>query len=748
MAALQISLCLSAFNPTDKNMKKIFLLLLVIGWIIQPVSAQQKKELSFNHVVDGTFSPSSIQNVNWMQDGQYYTALERTKNDIELRKYNILTGDYEVLVATSELRVEDRSKPIIIQDYQFSADETKLLIKTDIERIWRRSTRENYFIYDIETGETQKLTQSDQKQQYAKLSPSGDKAAFVQENDLYLVNLETGEEKAITTDGEFNKIINGATDWVYEEEFGIARAWYWSPNGEKIAFYRFNETRVKEFFMTDWGNLYPGLTKFKYPKAGEQNSIVKIGVYDLASEKTTWMDVGSENDQYIPRINWTKDSGTLAIRRMNRLQNKQDLMLADANKGDTNIIKTETSDAWIDVNDDLKFLDNGKQFIYTSEESGYNHVYLYDMSGKLVRQITKGDWEVTNYLGYNEDSGKIYYTSTEDSPLQRHLYSANLDGSGKQKLSDGTGWNSINMSRDYKYYIETYSAPGEPSTYTLYKSDGEQVRILENNAALQDTMGTYAMPSKEFIKIPLDQTTLNGYIMKPHDFEPDKKYPVLFYVYGGPGSQTVTKSFGSGQRPMWHRYLTEQGYIVVSVDNRGTGARGRDFEKQLYKKLGQYEVEDQIDAAKYLLDQHDYMDNNRVGIWGWSYGGYMSSLALAQGGDIFTTAIAVAPVTNWRFYDTIYTERFMQTPQMNPKGYKKGSPITYANQIGGNYLLVHGTGDDNVHFQNSVELVNELVAEDVQFETMFYPNRSHGIYGGNTRKHLYKMLNNFIIENL
>jgi dipeptidyl-peptidase-4 len=729
-------------------MKKLLLFFVLVGWIIQPIHAQQKKEIAFQHITDGTFSPSGIQSVNWMKDGQYYTALERTKNDIELRKYDILTGDYEVLVATSDLRVEGRAKPIIIQGYQFSADETKILIKTDVERIWRRSTRENYYIYDLETGETQKLTQSNQKQQYAKLSPSGEKAAFVQDNDLFLVNLKTGEEKAITTDGKFNHIINGATDWVYEEEFGFARAWYWSPNGQKIAFYRFNETRVKEFFMTDWGNLYPGLTRFKYPKAGENNSIVKIGVYDLESEKITWMDVGSENDQYIPRINWTKDSNVLAIRRMNRLQNEQDLMLANVNTGKTEIIKTETSDAWIDVNDNLRFLENGEQFIYTSEESGYNHIYLYNMSGELVRQVTKGDWEVTNYLGFNEDTKKIYYVSTEESPLQRHLYSINIDGSGKKKLSDGEGWNSINMSRDYKYYIETFSAPQSPPRYTLHKGNSKQVRVLEDNFALEDTITDYAMPTKEYVEIPLQQATLDGYIMKPHDFNPDKKYPVLFYVYGGPGSQTVTKRFYSGQRAMWHRYLTGQGYVIVSVDNRGTGARGRNFEKQVYKKLGQYEVQDQIDAAKYLLDNFAYLDENRVGIWGWSYGGYMSSLVLARGGEIFDTAIAVAPVTNWRYYDTIYTERFMQTPQMNPEGYKKGSPITYAGQIDGNYLLVHGTGDDNVHFQNSVSLVNKLVDESVQFETMYYPNRAHSIYGGKTRDHLYKMMSNFILENL
>src|SRR5699024_8427325 len=576
---------------------------------------------------------------------------------------------------------------------------------------------------------------STQKIQYAQLAPTGGKAAYVQDNDLYWVDLSTGKETPVTTDGEYNKIINGASDWVYEEEFGFAKAWYWSPDAQKIAFYRFDESEVREYFLTDWGDLYPGLTRFKYPKAGERNSTVKIGVYNLVEDKTVWIDIHAENDQYIPRINWTEDPNLLAIRRMNRHQDKRELLLANATTGDTEIIKTETSDAWIDVHDDLQFLDNGKQFITTSEESGYNHIYLYNIEGELVRQVTHGDWEVTNYLGYKRAENRIYYVSTQNSPLERHLYSIKLDGSDKKKLTTTPGWHSINMSNDLKYYIDDYSAPGKPPQYTLHNNDGEELRILEDNKELQDTMKTYALPSKEFIKIELPQATLNAYIMKPHDFVASKQYPVLFYVYGGPDSQNVKKKFASGQSPMWHRYLAEQGYIVVSVDNRGTGARGRDFEKQVYKKLGQYEVKDHIDAAKYLIDRYDFIDEERIGIWGWSYGGYMSSLVLAKGGDVFNTAIAVAPVTSWRFYDTIYTERFMQTPSENPEGYKKGAPLTYANQMSGNYLLIHGTSDDNVHFQNSVAMINQLVASNFQFQTMYYPDRNHGIYGGNTRKH-------------
>lgn len=729
-------------------MKKVLLTFLLFVWVVQPAVTQDKKQITFRQIFNGIFTTESVRNVNWMRDGRYYTALVATEGDLELRKYNIVTGEYELIVKSSELVSEDREHPLIIQDYQFSADETKVLIKTDVERIWRRSTRENYYVYDLEEESLQKLTVSDKKQQYAQLSPKGDKAAFVIDNNLYWVNLETREETRITDDGEFNKIINGAADWVYEEEFGFAKAWFWSPDGSKIAFYRFDESRVKQFFMTDWGSLYPDQTRFKYPKAGEKNSIVNIGVYHLDTGKTVWMDTGEKTDRYIPRVNWTRNSDILAIRRMNRLQNRQDLMLADVNSGETNIVKTETSDAWIDVNNDLTFLENGKQFIYVSEEDGFNHIYLYDMEGNLIRQVTDGEWEVTNFLGYDEDNEVIYYMSTEVSPLERHLYRVGIDGNNKTRMTDDNGWYSVNMSRDFNYYIETYSGPSAPPVYTLYRADGSEIRVLEENGELNRNVNEYNFPSKEFMKIKLPQARLNAYMLKPHDFDPEKKYPVLVYVYGGPGSQTVTRQFSSGQRAMWHNYLTTRGYIIFSVDNRGTGARGRDFEKQVYKKLGQFEVTDQIDAVKYLAENYDFVDPERIGIWGWSYGGYMSSMVLAEGNDLFSMGMAVAPVTHWKFYDTIYTERFMQTPEMNPEGYKKGAPLNKVEKIKGNYLLVHGTGDDNVHFQNSVEMINELVEHNIQFETMYYPDRNHGIYGGNTRRHLYKMLTDFVIENL
>lgn len=724
-------------------MKAVKLSLIILAVFSAASFAQDVKPIEFEHLFDETFSPNSVQNVRWMNDGDYYSATK----DNKIIKYHIVDGTEEVLFDGNNFEGTAGETPFQIQGYQFSADETKLLLKTDVEQIWRRSTRENYYVYDIQNESLSKLVQSGEKQQYAELSPAGDRAAFVRDNNLFWVDLATGNVTQITEDGAFNKVINGAADWVYEEEFGFAKAWFWSPDGNKIAFYRFDEERVQEFFMTGWGDLYPEKISFKYPKAGEKNSIVSIHVYHLGSGETVSMDVGEETNQYIPRINWTKDNNLLAIRRMNRLQNQMDLLFANASTGDSELIMTEESETWLDVHDDLYFLQNGEQFITTSDRDGYNHVYLYNMEGKLLEQVTSGNWDVTDLIGHHDRTYRLYYVSTEESPLERHLYNIRIDGKKKNKLSKGKGWHNINMSRDFKYYIDTWSDYNKPPEVTLYRDNGRKVRTIEENKALSSRLDEYAYQEKEFMKFEVNGASLNAYMIKPVDFNKSQKYPVLMYVYGGPGSQTVTRRFGSGQRPMWHQYLANQGYIVVSVDNRGTGGRGRDFKKQTYKWLGKYETEDQIAVAKKLAAM-PYVDADRIGIWGWSYGGYMSSLALAEGNDVFSTAVAVAPVTDWRFYDTIYTERFMQTPQLNPEGYDAGSPLKKAGQIKGNYLLIHGTADDNVHYQNSIEMMDALINADVDFETMIYPNKNHGIYGGNARRHLYRDMSHFILEHL
>ncbi|MBO6536125.1 MAG: S9 family peptidase [Balneolaceae bacterium] len=701
------------------------------------VSAQEPKPIEFDHLFDGTFTPNTINNVRWMNDGRFYSASDGAK----ITRFNITNGDSEVIFDGAEF------DNIRVQGYEFSADENLILIETDVEQLWRRSTKANYFIYNREENTLQKLTESEEKQQYAALNSEGDRAAFVQNNNLFWVDLATGEQYQITEDGEFNSVINGAADWVYEEEFGFAKAWFWSPNGDRIAFYRFDETDVKQFTMETWGELYPQEVRFKYPKAGEENAIVSIHVFDIPTGEITTMDIGEETDQYIPRINWTRNNNLLAIRRMNRLQNQEELLFADVTSGQTEVILTEESDTWLDVHDDLMFLNNGKQFITTSARTGYNHVYLYKMDGEEIRQITKGEYDVTEIIGFDERRHNLYYMSTEVSPLERHFYRVRVDGRRKRAITEENGWYSINMSRDFKYYIQTYSDYNKPPVITLHEGGGKQVRVLEDNADVRKNLNEFAHQTKEFMVLDVNGQPLNAYMITPPNFDENEEYPVLMYVYGGPGSQTVTRAFEYGQRPMWHQYLANQGYIIVSVDNRGTGGRGEAFKNQTYLQLGVLETEDQIEAARQIADLA-FVDDERIGIWGWSYGGFMSTNALAQGNDVLSTAIAVAPVTHWKYYDTIYTERFMRTPQENPEGYEAGSPINYVDQITGDYLLIHGTGDDNVHYQNAVVLVEELIKHDIQFETMFYPNRNHGIYGGNTRRHLWKMMSNFILEKL
>ncbi|MCR9131638.1 MAG: S9 family peptidase [bacterium] len=701
------------------------------------VSAQEPKPIEFDHLFDGTFTPNTINNVRWMNDGRFYSASDGAK----ITRFNITNGDSEVIFDGAEF------DNIRVQGYEFSADENLILIETDVEQLWRRSTKANYFIYNREENTLQKLTESEEKQQYAALNSEGNRAAFVQNNNLFWVDLATGEQYQITEDGKFNSIINGAADWVYEEEFGFAKAWFWSPNGDRIAFYRFDETDVKQFTMETWGELYPQEVRFKYPKAGEENAVVSIHVFDIPTGEITTMDIGDETDQYIPRINWTRNNNLLAIRRMNRLQNQEELLFADVTSGQTEVILTEESDTWLDVHDNLMFLKNGKQFITTSARTGYNHVYLYKMDGEEIRQITKGEYDVTEIIGFDERRHNLYYMSTEVSPLERHFYRVRVDGRRKRAMTEENGWYSINMSRDFKYYIQTYSDYNKPPVITLHEGGGKQVRVLENNADLSENLNQFAHQTKEFMVMDVNGQPLNAYMITPPNFDENAKYPVLMYVYGGPGSQTVTRAFEYGQRPMWHQYLANQGYIIVSVDNRGTGGRGEAFKNQTYLQLGVLETEDQIEAARQIADLA-FVDDERIGIWGWSYGGFMSTNALAQGNDVFSTAIAVAPVTHWKYYDTIYTERFMRTPQENPEGYEAGSPINYVDQITGDYLLIHGTGDDNVHYQNAVVLVEELIKHDIQFETMFYPNRNHGIYGGNTRRHLWKLMSNFILEKL
>ncbi|MFD1817319.1 dipeptidyl-peptidase-4 [Pseudarcicella hirudinis] len=710
-------------------------------------NAQQKKAVTLEDIWEkGTFRQATVQSVNWMKDGAFYTAL----HDGKIIKYQVTDGTVVETLFDETRFTDNAGKTLSIEDYSLSADEQKILLSTGGEQIYRRSSREENYVYDLKTKKLQQLSKGG-KQMFATFSPDGSKIAFVRKNDLFMVDLATMTESAITKNGKWNEIINGACDWVYEEEFSFARAFQWAPDSKKIAFYTFDETNVPEYNMQVWGKLYPTDYRYKYPKAGEPNSIITISVFHLADNKTVKVDIGKETDIYIPRIRWTQNPNMLSLSRLNRLQNKVDLLHADVSTGKSDVVLTEESKTYVDVEnfgDDFVYLADGKSFISSSERDGFKHLYQFDLSGKLIRQITTGNWEVDDFQGIDEKSKILYFTSTEVSSSERHLYSISLDGKNKKQLSTDKGLNRANFSKDFKYYILSNSAADSPLKVSLHKAPtGQLVKILEDNATLRKKLEEYNIAKKEFFTLKTaDNIELSSWIIKPTDFDPNKKYPLLMFVYGGPGSQQVINQFDSSNF-FWYQHLAQKGYIVACVDNRGTGGKGVEFKKCTYLNLGKLEVHDQIEAAKYF-GALPYIDKTRIGIQGWSYGGFMSSNCLFQGCDYFKTAVAVAPVTNWRFYDSIYTERFQRTPQENAAGYDDNSPVTHAKKLKGNFLLVHGTGDDNVHFQNAVALEEALIKSGKQFQSFYYPNKNHGINGGNTRLHLYTMMTNFLEKNL
>ena len=723
---------------------------LLPGLTPTPVQAQQKQAITLEDIwAKPTFRAASVPGFDWMKDGRYYAALENGS----LVQHEVTTGKtLQTLASAAELTLPGADKPVAVDGYSFNANEQKILFTTGTEPIYRHSSRASYYVFDRASKKLTALS-SGGKQGYATFSPDGKRVAFVRDNNLFVTDLATMAETAVTTNGVKNNLINGSTDWVYEEEFGFAQGFFWSPDSRQIAFYTFDESQVPEYDKQQWGGLYPTEYRFKYPKAGEKNSVVSVNSYDVASARTTKLDVGPVADQYLPRLMWTQVPNTLSIQRLNRLQNKLEILHGDATTGKTQVVLTDASAAYVDINDDLRYLPGGKQFLFTSEKDGYQHLYLYDMSGRQVRQLTKGDWEISTINGFDSKAGFVYFTSTQGSALQRHLYRVSLQGGNPRRISEaGNGTDVVNLSPDTRYFLNTHSAAGVPAVVSLREgSTGKLVKTLEDNAKLRETLAQYDLGKLEFFTFKTSEgTELNGSMLKPTNFDPAKKYPVLMHVYGGPGSQTVKDDTGAGiafTNYLWHQLLAEKGYIVVSVDNRGTGARGAAFKKSTYANLGKLETIDQGEGAKYLATL-PFVDKSRIGIWGWSYGGYMTSLAMTKNPDLFKMGIAVAPVTNWRYYDTVYTERFLKTPQENPAGYDDNSPVQFAQNLKGKFLLVHGTGDDNVHFQNSIAFVDALIKANKDYQTLYYPNRNHGIGGGNTRLHLYRQMTNFVMQNL
>jgi dipeptidyl-peptidase 4 len=717
-------------------------ILALLFFISFSVFAQQK--ITVEDIYTGAFRAKGMDELQAMKISNQYTILN---SDRASKSQQIDLFDYATFKKVATL-LDTKSFPELsegIDSYAFSADEKQILIANNSNQIFRHSFTADYYLYNIASKTVSKILEQVQEPTF---SPDGNKIAFAKENNLFVYDIASKTQTQITLDGKKNSIINGITDWVYEEEFAFVRAFDWSADSKKIAFIRFDESLVPEFTMNIYKkDLYPTVETFKYPKAGEKNALVSLHIYDVNSKSKKDINLSNYNDFYIARMKWTNDANVLSAQVLNRHQDNLDLLFIDGNYGNAKVVLNEKDKAYVDVTDNLTFLKDNS-FVWTSEKDGFNHIYVYDKTGKLKNQVTKGNWEVTSYYGLDEKNKTIYYQSTENGSINRDLYSITLDGKNKKRLSSNTGTSSATFSPNFQYYVTTFSSATVPTTYSLNTSkDGKQVQEIVNNNDLLDKLKKYNIPNQEFFVLKTEKGhELNAWIMKPKDFDASKKYPVFMYQYSGPGSQQVKNAWGSSNE-YWFMSLTQQGYIIACVDGRGTGFKGAAFKKCTQKELGKYEVEDQIDAAK-VIGNYSFVDKTRIGIFGWSYGGFMASNCLFKGADVFKMAIAVAPVTNWRFYDTIYTERYMQTPQENASGYDDNSPINFVDKLKGNFLLVHGTADDNVHFQNSMQMIEALVQANKQFDWAIYPDKNHGIYGGKTRIQLYNKMMNYIKEKL
>ncbi len=720
--------------------------LLAVPALAQVSQLRELPRLSNETIWNSPEFTNDMVSADWDRNPQYFTITRSGSSGAsDIYRIDARSGTEELLVSGSDLVPRGQHNPIKVESYRFSDDGTKVLIFTNSVRVWRQNTKGEYFIWDRNRRQLNPISDRPGLQQFAKLSPNAKSVAFVRDNNIFVAELRSGREKQLTFDGDEN-VINGTSDWVYEEELGVRDAFSFSPDGKRIVFWRFDQSAIKPFFLIDQTSPHPSLLSVRYPLAGEQNSEVKIGVAEIASGKTTWVDLGTEEDIYVAALGFAEQSDDIWLTRLNRHQNKQDLMMADAQTGVSRVIMTDTDDAWIDARAP-RWIDDGERFLIESERDGYNQVFLYSRDGSLVRKVTTAEWDVMRVLGVDEEHRVLYFTGAGEGPLVRPLYSVQLDGTGLKRISSANGTHSIEFNSDYSMYVDTYSSAGVPPVKTLHDSDGSVVRTIADNERVIENVRALSLTPPEFIKVPAaDGTRLNAYIIRPPDFDPGRKYPVLMYVYGGPGSQTVQDSWGGG-RYLWHQLLASDGYVVMSVDNRGTGARGRDFKKQTYLNLGKLEAADQIAVAEYL-GSLAFVDANRIGVWGWSYGGYMSLLAMLRGNGVFKAALSVAPVTDWRFYDTIYTERYMRTPQENEQGYNSGAPLGYADRLQGNLLLVHGTGDDNVHPQNTIRMIQALEDANRQFDMRLYPNKTHSISGGRTRVNLYDLFTEWLKENL
>jgi len=691
---------------------------------------------------ENKFAAKSVAGFSFLADGTHFTKLQHNK----ISSNHIITG---VEVETIFDGEKEDVKGLLngsIDDYAFSSDEKKILLLLHQEAIYRRSKKAVTFYFD-RVGKHLKKIHHGFKISYPTFSPDGNMVAYVLDNNIYIWDMLSDSIKSVTSDGLKNNLINGAGDWVYEEEFALSKAFEWSPDSRFLAFLKFDESKVPQFTMTNFtGKAHPDYVTFKYPKVGEQNAKVKAGIYSISTHKTIFADMDT-TVEYIPRIHWTKATGHLCVLTLNRHQNHLKRFLMDSESGNITLLLEEKEKTYLDIEDHLTFLTQQDQFIRTSESSGWNHLYLYHADGRFIRPLTKGNWEVTDFYGVDEKTGWVYFQAALHNPKERQVCRVKLDGSKLEEIAELPGWNSAQFNTTKTLFILTHSSIQQPPAYSINSSDGTEIKRLEENTQLKITQKSVQVQPVDFFDFQTtEKVNLNGWMIKPANFNPQGKYPVLMFVYGGPGSQQVTDNW-KGQQYWWFQLLAQKGFVIACVDNRGTGGRGAEFKKVTYLNLGKYETEDQLEAATYLGNL-PFIDATRIGIFGWSYGGFMSSLCLLKGNELFSTAVAVAPVTHWKWYDNIYTERYMRTLSENPSGYEALAPVNFAQQLKGKYLLIHGMADDNVHFQHTAEMANALINADKQFDTYFYPNKNHGITGGNSRLHLYRKITDFLVLHL
>ena len=733
----------------------ILILLLALG-LPAGLAAQGKKPLTLEEVVGGAFYPENIYGVTPIPgDGEHYTQMNAAGTQVI--KYSFRTGQQvEVLFDATQARECPFRQ---FDSYRFSPDGSTLLIATETTPIYRHSYTAVHYLYSLKRNAEGRIDNKVERlsdggpQQVPVFSPDGTMVAFVRDNNIFLVKrLYGNSESQVTTDGQRNAVLNGIPDWVYEEEFAMDRALEFSADSKMLAYVRWDESAVPSYSFPLYAGekprredyaKYPGAYTYKYPKTGEANSKVSVHTFDIKTKVTRTLKLPLDADAYIPRIRFTRDADKLAVFTLNRHQNRFDLYMADPRSTVCRLALREETDTYIKEGtfDNIRFYDG--HFVFMSERSGFSHLYWYDLNGNLDKQITRGDFEVKNFLGLDEETGTFYYTSNEGSPLRQAVWKTDRKGR-KTRLTAEEGTHTAQFSTDMKYFLDRYTSLDTPTVITLRDNTGRTLTTLVDNAALNRKLAEYALPAKEFFSFQTsDGTTLNGWIMKPADFDESRKYPVIMYQYSGPGSQEVLDRFGIS----WETYMASQGYIIACVDGRGTGGRGAAFEKCTYLNLGVREARDQVETALYLGLQ-PYVDKERIGIWGWSFGGYMTLMSMSEGTPVFKAGVAVAAVTDWNYYDTIYGERFMRTPQENADGYRASSAFTRAENLHGDLLLVHGSADDNVHFQNCAEYAEHLVQLGKQFDMQLYTNRNHSIYGGNTRMHLYTRLTNFFNTHL